>query len=192
MSLLKNPKTVLILALSGSLLIGLGILFPKLKSLSSRPEPLVIASKDSSQESKIKVDVSGEVLNPNVYSLPRDSRISDAIQAAGGVTAKADRDWLAKNVNLAQNLTDGMKVYIPNVYRLEKGSTNVLGVINKEGLVNINEASLSELDTLPGIGPVTAQKIIDNRPYQSLDDLKNKKVVSQSVFEKIKDKITLY
>lgn len=60
------------------------------------------------------------------------------------------------------------------------------------GTININQASESELDALPGIGPVTAQKIISNRPYQSVEDLLNKKAVGASEFAKIKDQMSVY
>lgn len=136
------------------------------------------------------VDVSGAVKNPGVYYLPAESRVEEAIAAAGGVTNEADVVFLSKSLNLAQKITDGMKIYIP--VSGEKGATAVLGAAESgPTVVSINGATPEELDTLPGVGAVTAQKIIDNRPYGSIEDLLTKKVVSRSVYDKIKDRMSI-
>lgn len=144
--------------------------------------------------SQITVDVEGGVINPGVYKLSSDSRIQDALVAAGGISAAADRDWVAKNLNLALKLKDGMKVYIPGRGGSTMGVSNGsnVGAVGIGAQININSASVSELDGLPGVGPVTAQKIIDNRPYGAIEELLEKKIVSASVFEKIKEKISTY
>lgn len=110
--------------------------------------------------------------------------------AAGGLSARADREWVAKNLNLAMKLTDGAKVYVPAFGENAgaPGSSEAL----VSGTININTGSASELDGLPGVGPVTAQKIIDNRPYSSVQDLLSKKAVNQKVFDNIKDKISVF
>lgn len=144
-------------------------------------------------ESLITVDIEGEVANPGVYRLKQESIIQDGLVAAGGLSALADRDLVSKNINLAVKLTDGQKIYIPKVG--ESTLPSVLGSGTQTtitGLININVASEAELDTLSGIGPVTAGKIINNRPYSQIEDLTSKKVVSQKVFDQIKDKITAY
>lgn len=153
----------------------------------------------------IVVDVSGAVVNPGVYRLGFDSRVQDSLIKAGGLSSEANRQWVAKNLNLAAKLTDGGKIYIPFVGEGIKGRTEVSKVSNGDnskvesgtvgsltGLININTASESELDTLPGIGPVTAGKIIQNRPYGTIDELLSKKVITSKVFEKIKEKISVY
>jgi competence protein ComEA len=143
----------------------------------------------------ILVDVAGAVVRPGVYKLPQESRVQDGLIAAGGLSAQADREYIAKNINLAIKLSDGVKIYIPAVGQAV-GDASVpntsSGGIVISGLININSASESDLDTLPGIGPVTAKKIISGRPYNSVDDLINKKIVGTKVFEQIKDKITIY
>ncbi len=159
-------------------------------------------AKDSLEnQSQIKVDVAGEVINPGVYSLSFDSRIQDALVVAGGLSENADREWVSKNLNLAQKLVDGAKIYIPRVGENVKGNTllrqgfggqaGITGSI-ENGKINVNTASIEALDTLPGVGPLTAQKIIDGRPYSSIDDLLSKKVVGQKVFGEIKEKISVY
>lgn len=147
---------------------------------------------------KITIDVEGAVQKPGVYQLPADSRTQDALVAAGGLSQNADHQEVAQNLNLASQLTDGAKLYIPTIgeQMVTSGSAstsssgNVAGA--STGKVNINQASESELDALPGIGPVTAQKIISNRPYQSVQDVIDKKAVGQSVFSKIKDLVSVY
>lgn len=147
---------------------------------------------------QITIDVEGAVQKPGVYSLPATSRIQNALIAAGGLSDGADRQLVAQNVNLAAPLTDGAKLYIPAVgeQMMTSGNTSSGGSGSGNGMstktVNINQASESDLDGLPGVGPVTAQKIIDNRPYQNVQDLVTKKAVGQSVFTKIKDMVSAY
>ena len=110
--------------------------------------------------------------------------------ASGGLTELADRNWIAKNLNLALKVTDSQKIYIPKVG--DTASQTFLGTSDQIGstdLININSASEAQLDKLPGIGPVTAAKIINNRPYSTIDQLLEKKAVSQKVFDQIKEKI---
>ncbi len=137
---------------------------------------------------KIAVDVSGGVINPGLYQFSEGSRVQDGLAAAGGLSESADREWVEKNLNLALKLKDSQKIYIP-----KQGEESYADQgITQEGLININTASSGDLDVLPGIGPVTAQKVIDNRPYGSIDELLIKKAVSKATFEKIKDKISAY
>ncbi|MDO8638780.1 MAG: ComEA family DNA-binding protein [Candidatus Daviesbacteria bacterium] len=145
---------------------------------------------------QIKIDVSGEVKNPGVYNLPRDSRIEDALKAAGGVTESADQNYMSKTINLAQKVSDGMKIYVPKIS--EAGSSGVISpeVVGADpsvaGLINVNTASPADLDKLSGVGEKTAQKIIDNRPYNGIEDLLTKKAVTRSTYDKIKEKVTVW
>ena len=127
------------------------------------------------------VDLSGAVIKPGVYELKQGTRINDLLIQAGGLSAVADRDWVAKNLNLADELIDGKKYYIP--------STGEKAV---EGLIDINSASLSQLESLEGIGEKRAQDIVSNRPYGTIDDLASKKIIPASVFNKIQEKISAY
>ena len=138
----------------------------------------------------IKVDVSGSVMKPGVVEIPYDSRIQDVLITAEGLSPKADRTYVSRNINLAQRVNDGAKIYIPAVGETSK---EVPGISTPEtGLININSATGAQLDSLPGVGQVTAAKIIAGRPYQDLSELTVKKIVGASVFEKIKDKISVY
>lgn len=139
----------------------------------------------------IMVDVAGAVQKPGVYALPSDSRVQDALIAAGGVSANADSTVIAKTLNLAAKLSDGAKLYIPSLGELGTSTdTSVLG----DGVtaININTATVQVLEGLPGVGSVTAGRIVASRPYASIDELVRKKVVSQSVFTKIKEMVTVY
>lgn len=146
----------------------------------------------------LKVDVEGAVKNPGVYILGGDSRVEDALKAAGGPTDQADPEYIIKSINLAQKVSDGMKIYLPErgeitsvVKVVEAGSSGQVSG-TQTAVVNVNQADLSELDKLPGVGPVTAQKIIDNRPYNGIEELYTKKAVTRSVYEKIKNLVSTY
>ncbi len=154
------------------------------------------AATSSGSFAKIKVDVEGEVLHPGVYDLDLNSRVQDALIAAGGLSSTADRNYVNRTINLAQKIADGAKIYIPKigeaaVSNSAAGSAVTTSVSNTSGPISINSATAQELDSLPSIGPVTAQKIIDNRPYNTIDDLVAKKAVGKATFEKIKDLISL-
>lgn len=153
------------------------------------------ASKSGKITHGIMVDVEGAVVKPGVYTLSSDARIRDALIAAMGLSSTANRDWVSMHINLAAKLSDGAKVYIPSVGELGNSTVSGSGAVvgdSTSSQININTASMSELDSLSGVGPVTAQKIIDNRPYTDIQELLNKKVIGNSVFEKIKEKITVY
>jgi competence protein ComEA len=197
--LVKRHLFPLAVGFVGLMLLGYGLI--GLGASSSGSNDVIFEKADSSQGSSqsanLVVDVEGAVVSPGVYNLPRESRIKDALVASGGVSAQADRIWVSKNLNLALKIIDGAKIYIP--FEGEKqsspslsGSTGDNSAIGTAGSININSASEKELDGLPGVGPVTAQKIIDNRPYQTLEELVSKKAVSSKVLDSIKDKITLY
>lgn len=192
------PKSKVNLTVMGFFLVGLfvlavgaGLFFFKHKS-SAGDVQILSANASSSPVSQIVVHVDGAVVSPGLYHLPSNARVDDAIGAAGGLSADADQS----KINLAAKLTDGQKVHAPAVgegITTSQGTTRsgTSGQASTAGLININTASEAELDKLPGIGLVTAQKIIAARPYGTLDDLLSKKAVTKSVFEKIKDLISL-
>lgn len=154
-----------------------------------------------SEAKKIIIDVSGAVNKPGVYTLPKESRVQDAILAAGGLASTVDRQKTAQTLNLAAPLIDGAKLYIPIVgeqmmtsqtasNKTSGSDKSVAGLAT--AMININTASEEELDTLSGVGEVTAGKIIEGRPYGSVEELLDKKVVGQATFEKIRDQVTVY
>jgi competence protein ComEA len=135
----------------------------------------------------IFVDVEGAAEQPGVYQLPSEARLVELIRKANGLHNKVDRYYLAKNFNLAKKLADEEKIYLPF---LVESTYSTIPLLN-EKKISLNSASLTELELLPGIGQITASRIITNRPYQELAELTNKKIVSQSVFNKISSQIEL-
>lgn len=133
------------------------------------------------------VDVAGAVPRPGVYELPPGSRVKDAVQAAGGFLAEADRSA----VNLAAPLEDGQKLQIPFLPGAQ--AAGVPPTPEPAQLININTATLEELMTLPGIGPTLAQRIIDYREtygdFYFIEDIMNVSGIGPATFENIKDLI---
>lgn len=191
----SNKLTIGVLLL-GVILVGTGVLGFKIFDFKdSQVEVQVLGEEnpDNPNKEELVVEVSGEVQKPGVYKLPAGSRINDLLVTAGGLSADADRDWVAKNVNLAQKLADGAKIYIPNKDNPAIGGTNIKDQSQDvTNLINVNTASEAELDTLWGIGPATAQKIISGRPYQKTEELLTKKIIKTNVWEEMKDKISVY
>ncbi len=159
------------------------------------PESLS-ASGDAQEEAAVPViaiHVSGAVLNPGVYELPEGSRANDAIEAAGGASEDAVPDAL----NLARVLSDGEQIIVPTVEeqeRLEEAA--VAGqTLDAGGKVNINTATVEQLDSLPGVGESTAQKIIadreENGPFGSPEDLKRVSGIGDKKYEDLADLITV-
>ena len=176
---------------AGIILFGIGGWFV-LSQYKGSGEDIKIISGESAQTSgEIMVHVDGAVARPGVYKLLSGSRVNDVIAAAGGLTGVAE----SAKINLAAKVSDGQKVHIPGVNdTVSSGSggqvSGVNDTVSSQG-VSINSASESELDKLPGVGPVTAAKIIAGRPYSTLDELVSKKAVGKATFEKIKDLISL-
>lgn len=199
---LKSHLLPLAIACIGLILIGYGLISSFVPTSTSSDivfEAGDERSKTSGTEEKenggIVVDVSGSVIKPGVYRLSENARTQDAILAAGGFSTDADLDWTQHSLNLAAKVSDGMKLYIPKVGETVsvgggQTHTSVAGVATT-GLVSINSASSLELEALPGIGPVSAGKIIAGRPYGSIAELVSKKAVGKATFEKIKDLISL-
>ena len=158
---------------------------------------------EENETSKILVHISGAVKSEGVVELEENSRVADAIELAGGVTENA----YMRDVNLAEPLEDGMKVYIPSkdeIKEQEEISYNTSGssIVNekskniesrKNSKININEATKEELDTLPGIGESTANKIINYRnehgKFKTIEEIKEVSGIGDSKYEQIKDLI---
>jgi competence protein ComEA len=163
------------------LLIGLlaaGIIW--LTASKPRGEPVTLLPTSTS--GALTVYVSGAVATPGVYTLPDGSRLDAAVQAAGGLLPGAE----AEKINLAALLEDGQQIEVPGV--IDTGHINA-------GRVDINTASASELDALPGIGPTTAQAIVDyrlqNGPFQFIQDIQKVPGIGPTTYDRIKDYITV-
>jgi competence protein ComEA len=162
---------------------------------------------------QLTVYISGAIKHPGVYVLETGDRVVDLLTAAGGLSNAADKNYLNKQLNFAQKLADAEQYYIPTRVETQEILTNqaIAGVSSNQSsstisndtiatnntsptvsnLISINTATSKELEQLPGIGPARSQAIIENRPYNSINNLLEKKVLGQSLFDQIKDKITL-
>ena len=194
----KNNLIILVLGVLGLSLLIVGLI----QLLGQKPpevnfsaaQDLKTTQTTASTSPKIAVDIEGAVQKPGVFRLPPDARVQDALIAAGGISAQADRNFIEKSLNLAQKLTDGAKIYIPRQGEVATSTKLTTGLSvdtsqSVRGQININSATLVQLDTLPGVGQVIGQKIIDNRPYSDISQLVSKKIVSQKTFDKLKDSI---
>ena len=155
-------------------------------------------NQETQENQKIIIHISGQVKNEGVYELEQESRIIDAINKAGGLTETAD----TSQINLAEKIEDGVKIYVPEKGEESVETSNQEGentkntqniIQNKETKskkININTATEEELDTLPGIGQATAQKIIEyrkeNGKFSNIEDIKDVSGIGDSKFDKIK------
>lgn len=198
-----------IVLLGCALFIGLtsAILFFQQKTSGEKEIIETINNETHTSLSKqtITIDVSGAVKNPFVYTLNNNARIIDAVQKAGGITSDADEAFVRRNVNYARIMVDQEKIYIPflsdtsNGYVLENKRVidytqpNLVTHPSEESTqININTASVIELDQLPGIGKVMAEAILNGRPYTTTDDLVTNNIIKKAVYEKIKNQVSVY
>lgn len=141
----------------------------------------------------IVVHITGAVPRPGVYALPKGARVQDGISAAGGFLAEADKE----GINLARPLDDGEKLEIPYAAGFSPviPTPELTPFASTSDLIDINTASNFELESLPGIGPTTAQKIIDyrdaNGPFLSIEDIINVPGIGPTTFDRIKNLITV-
>lgn len=197
----KNYKTIGIIALAVIVLIYALITYfmGGKKELKKNDNENIFVEEESSKESKaveakkdeIVVEIKGEVVKPNIYWLEEGSIIEDLINKAGGVTKEAD----LSSINRAEELVNHESIVIPNKNESNnetKGEVNIKGSTTK---ININKASLEELQSLSGIGESKAKSIISyresNGKFKSIEDLKNVKGIGDKLFDSIKDMIAV-
>ncbi len=209
----KDPLRDRLAALSRAELTGLAVVVALLFAgaglwyVRSLPRPIVVAAEPASptpaaeaaasptpSPSPILVDVAGWVRRPGVYELAPGARVIDAIEAAGGARSGAALEAL----NLAAPLTDGTQILVPKrgeAPAAATGGTTGAGTAGSGGLINVNTASASELEALPGIGEVLAQRIVDHRtehgPFASVEDLLDVSGIGEAILEDIRDLVTV-
>jgi competence protein ComEA len=192
---LERYRTPLLAVLAG--IVVLGLAFFTLRQRES-PPPLELRVGDaSSSDSEIMVHVAGAVAAPGVYPLHEGDRVVDAVEAAGGPSPEADLVAL----NLARRIHDEDQVVVPRIGERAATSDVAAAEAGPDGLpagsalVDINTASAAALDTLPGIGEVYSQRIVDSRtadgPFDSTEDLVTRELIPRSTYEKIKLLITV-
>lgn len=169
---------------------------------SSRPRD---PGPSAAAATELVIDVQGAVVRPGIVRLPAGSRVADAIGAAGGYGPRVAAERVGRTLNLAAPLHDGDQVVVPSrddsvaVGSVAPGGSGTgaasgSGSGANGGPVDLNRATTSELDALPGIGPVTAAKIIaarEEQPFTSLEDLRTRKVLGAATLEKLKDLVVV-
>ena len=139
---------------------------------------------------EVTVDVAGAVNNPGVYSLPAQSRVIDALRAAGNSVIGSD----LSDLNLARVVKDGEQIYVNPTVRTVNGKRIIKKVVPR-GPININRASAKEFDGLAGIGPVIAKRIVEyrriNGPFMTIEDLQKVSGIGSAKFEEFKSKVSV-
>jgi competence protein ComEA len=210
----ENPLLLAVAAIIGVCVLALVFVSVAFVSFAGRSGSVVIADRSADvgasesplarrtravETEPVLVDVEGAVVVPGLLHVPAGSRVGDAIVAAGGYSSAVDLDAAAIELNLAATVADGDKLHVPSLAEraaiaarspaTDGGSASVTGA-----LVDLNHADQAALESLPGIGPVTATKIITARssqPFASLDDAATRKVLSASVVEQIRPLATV-
>lgn len=185
-------RALLAASILGAIVVSVAIL------LVRRPDPprVVIQQATTTQAAAVSpqvpsvlvVHLSGEVIAPGIYRLPVGSRIDDALKAAGGPTGTGD----VHRLNLAARLADGQQIVVPSTVQASRPGTSA-SPSPGPSRVNINTASVAELDRLPGVGPVTAQRIVAYReqhgPFITIEHIRAANLVNAATYEKIKELI---
>ena len=192
------------LAVAAILLIvtgGTGAVVVDGAGIAGSDRPSAGSSASAAGGSSLVVDVQGAVRRPGIVTLPPGARVADAIEAAGGYSGRVAADRVRDVLNLAALLDDGAQVIVPSrddpVPSGGAGGGRPSGSDppgGAAGPVDLNHATAAELDGLPGIGPVSAAKIIaarEEQPFASLEDLRTRKVLGAATLEKIKDLVVV-
>lgn len=210
---LTKKQKIIVIAIAGIVVIGIMyFIYNKnqvKEDINIENEILVnnvITNENNTNDDIVIIHITGSVKNPGIVKLKEGSRIEDAIESAGGLTENAD----ITKVNLAYVVEDGTKIKIPSASEEDIGDEDIIdsksgdNIIIKENAVpsnnstqtiNINKATEKEFETLPGIGPSLASKIIEyrnqNGKFESIEDIKNVNGIGDNKYEKIKDLITV-
>ena len=180
---------------------GVVLAFPAFRALVESTETMAcycpsceamdFANKGAKSLGLIKVDLAGAVKNPGIYQLEIGQRMADLIDKSGGFIDEVSKDFLAKEFNLSAELENESKIYIPfeGEYLLSEKSEGISDQSSSK--ISINTASSETLETLSGVGEKRASDLIENRPYSQLDELVDKNVFSQSLFDSLKNELSL-
>jgi competence protein ComEA len=183
------------------------VIDPGLAGLPASGTPVIASDTGtelvSSQLGELVVDVEGAVVHPGLIHVHAGGRVGDALAQAGGFGPNADLTRTASELNLAQQVTDGLKVVVPVMGQGAPGpgsagasstDTQGTGASRASGLVDLNHATEADLDSLPGVGPATIAKIVAARqasPFRVADDLRTRGIVGEAAFTRIRSLVTV-
>lgn len=200
MKIFDKKLSIIIIFLAITICISIYFFTKEENSQILSTNELYISSESDNTPKEIEeiiIHIDGEVINPGLVHLPTEARIADAIDKAGGTTELAN----ISKVNLAYEVKDGQKIYIPSIYDendisyIQNTAGDNVTEDNSSSLININSATQAELKTLPGIGAATAQKIIDyrnkNGNFDKIEDIMNVSGIGEAKFNNIKDYICI-
>jgi competence protein ComEA len=180
---------LLVLALGGRFLLRPA---PAAETLPVEPISVETATDESAKPSQVVVHVVGAVRRPGLYRLDEGSRVADAVSLAGGATRKAD----LAGVNLAAQVVDGTQIVVPRAGQAAAAPASSAGSATSAtpGPIHLNTATADELDTLPGVGPVTAERILEyreqNGPFRSVDELDAVTGIGPKRLEQLRELVT--
>ena len=182
----RHQAIVIVLLLGAALLLGARWLDRSRTASTPVAAPVRVRASPATRP-KVVVDVAGAVRRPGLYRLPDGSRVADALRRAGGAKPKA----FLQALNLAAPLVDGQQVLVPDRGAGMAAATAGTGVVGATGPVSLSVATLEQLDTLPGLGPVTAQKILDYRtahgPFRSVEALDAVPGIGPTTIEELRE-----
>lgn len=188
------PSVIGFCFILGSLSILFG-LFSRLSPAQVKAaEPVTQIFAPKKEEPKVlMVDIAGAIEKPGIYEIEEGSRLAEVIEKSGGFQKKANKAFIAQSLNLSAKVKDEQKIYIP--FQGEQISHSLVSgesasTTNSSGKININSASQSEIESLKGIGPVRAEKIISSRPYANPQELLDKDVLTENQLKGIEADIS--
>ena len=196
----KYGRFVFLGAGVGLIILGFFIFFKDSLTTSSDVEfynvDQVLGTNSEQSPQRIIVDLAGAVVSPGVYQFEADEvRLNQVIETGGGLLDTAADSWISKNLNLARQVSDGEKIYIPFEDDLSDQGNLSASDSQAGGLISLNQATLEQLCSLSGIGPSFAQRILDYRQengrFISIEEIMAVDGIGEKTFEKIKDKISL-
>lgn len=207
--LFRKPLVILVVSFLAILLLQwYKSTIPKTSSLAINNAVQASAQGSDSSANYIYVDLSGSVVDPKVHRVPANTRLFEVLSASGGLNELADRPYFYRNFNLAMVLNDQDKIYVPSVNEVRNGiyleNNKIVSAYNGKttaqvsqpasggnGKISINTASQALLETLKGVGAITASRIIAGRPYKTVNELVEKDILKNALFDSFKDQLDL-
>lgn len=188
----RKLQLYILIVLFGLAWIGFGLML----LMQSAGDQVVIPDASSDQVTtlnpQITVDVSGAVTQPGLYQVVSGARVGDALAKAGGLHPDADTVAINQKLNFAEKVVDGQKIYVPfQSLQPNPVVSPSQEIENPRGLISLNQATSTELETLPGIGEKKASDLIAGRPYSAIDDAQSIAKVGDEQWAEIKKKLSL-